>query len=139
MRSNKELESFAYVASHDLQEPLRMVTSFTQLLSLQYGDKLDDRAKEYINYAVEGSKRMYDLLNGLLTYSRIKTQGQDFTSVDMNWIIGKVKENLKLKLEETQASINYENLPHVNADQNQMIQLFQNLIGIVLNSTGMLP
>lgn len=128
LRSNKELEDFAYVASHDLQEPLRMVTSFTQLLSNQYGDKLDEKAKEYIYYAVDGSKRMYDLLNGLLAYSRVKTRGQEFSKVGMQDVIDKVKGNLRLKIQETHTTINHKDLPEVFADRNQMIQLFQNLI-----------
>jgi light-regulated signal transduction histidine kinase (bacteriophytochrome) len=87
LRSNTDLQQFAYVASHDLQEPLRMISSFTQLLQQRYGDKLDDDAKEYIRFAVEGSKRMYDLINGLLTYSRVQTRGREFSMVDMNNVV----------------------------------------------------
>lgn len=128
LRSNKELESFAYVASHDLQEPLRMVTSFTQLLSQQYEDKLDERAHEYINFAVEGSQRMYELLNGLLAYSRIQTKGKPFSLVDLNTVLENVTKNLSLQIKESNASIEIDKLPEVFADENQMIQLFQNLI-----------
>lgn len=128
LRSNRELENFAYVASHDLQEPLRMVTSFTQLLEMQYGDNLDSRAHEYINYAVDGAKRMYELLNGLLTYSRINTKGDEFTEVDLNKTIEVVKKNLRLIIKERKAIIRTRHLPLVSADENQMIHLFQNLI-----------
>ena len=128
LRSNKELENFAYVASHDLQEPLRMVTSFTQLLQIQYKDKLNDDANTYINYAVEGSKRMYDLLNGLLAYSKVNTKGRDFTPVDMNKVIVIVLSNLRLKIDETKAFIDFTDLPCIIADENQMVQLIQNLI-----------
>jgi PAS domain S-box-containing protein len=128
LRSNKELESFAYIASHDLQEPLRMVTSFTQLLSLQYSDKLDGRAQEYINYAVDGSKRMYDLLNSLLAYSRIQTKGKSFHRVELLQVLETTKKNLALKIRERDAVIKYDGLPVVFADEGQMIQLFQNLI-----------
>lgn len=136
LRSNKELENFAYVASHDLQEPLRMVTSFTQLLQKRYADKLDENANTYIQYAVDGSKRMYDLLNGLLAFSRIKTSGRDFTPVDMNKVLNKVKENLRLTLEEKHVKLESDNLPLIIADENQMIQLMQNLIvnGIKYNA-----
>lgn len=128
LRSNKELENFAYVASHDLQEPLRMVTSFTQLLQKRYSDKLDENANTYIQYAVDGSKRMYDLLNGLLAFSRIKTSGREFSLVDINKVLNKVKENLKLTLEEKHVVLESDNLPQIMADENQMIQLMQNLI-----------
>lgn len=128
LRSNKELENFAYVASHDLQEPLRMVTSFTQLLQKRYSDKLDENANTYIQFAVDGSKRMYELLNGLLAYSRIKTSGREFSLVDMNKVMNKVKENLKLILDEKGVVLEVDDLPQITADENQMIQLMQNLI-----------
>jgi PAS domain S-box-containing protein len=128
LRSNNDLQQFAYVASHDLQEPLRMVSSFTQLLQQRYQDKLDNDANEYINYAIEGSKRMYSLLNGLLSYSRINTRGGEFTSVKMNEVVRKVQENLRLIITERDAVIECSELPAVNADENQMIQLLQNLI-----------
>ncbi len=128
LRSNTDLQQFAYVASHDLQEPLRMVSSFTQLLKQRYQDKLGNDGNDYIRFAVEGSKRMYDLLNGLLTYSRIQTRGKDFEKVDLNEVLDKVKENLSLMIEETKAVINSKNLPVIFADESQMIQLIQNLI-----------
>jgi PAS domain S-box-containing protein len=128
LRSNKELENFAYVASHDLQEPLRMVTSFSQLLAMKYEDKLGKDAQEYIQYVVEGASRMYELLNGLLAYSRIQTKGKSFTLVKLNQVLSKVKSNLELTLKEKGAIINANDLPEVFADEIQMIQLFQNLI-----------
>lgn len=128
LRSNMDLQQFAYVASHDLQEPLRMVSSFTQLLQKRYYDKLDMEANEYINFAVDGSKRMYDLLNGLLTFSRIQTRGQEFSKVNMNNMLQKAKENLKLVIEETKAVITNTNLPEILGDESQMIQVLQNLI-----------
>lgn len=128
LRSNKELQTFAYVASHDLQEPLRMVASFTQLLSMQYGEKLDDRAQEYIKFAVDGAKRMYELLNALLDYSRINTRTQDFSWVDMNESLQSALNNLNVLIREKQAVIKSENLPKVFADGIQMVRLFQNLV-----------
>ncbi|HLO57277.1 MAG TPA: PAS domain S-box protein [Bacteroidales bacterium] len=128
LRSNKELENFAYITSHDLQEPLRMVSSFTQLLARNYGDKLDDRAKEYIEFAVEGAKRMYDLINGLLAYSRISRKEISLADVDLNDTIKTVMANLALVIKEKNCDIQVNRLPHVKADRNQMIQLFQNLI-----------
>jgi PAS domain S-box-containing protein len=127
-RSNLDLQQFAYVASHDLQEPLRMVSSFTQLLQRRYQDKLDKDANEYIHYAVEGSNRMYELINGLLAYSRIQTRGKDFDNVNMNKVLENVKNNLSLLIEETGCKITYCRLPVIFADENQMIQLLQNLI-----------
>ncbi len=128
LRSNKDLQQFAYVASHDLQEPLRMVSSFTQLLEQRYKDKLDEDGKEFIKYAVDGSKRMYDLLNALLLYSRVQTKGKNFVEVKMNDVLEKVIRNLILKVKETNAVISFKELPIVFADENQMIQLFQNLV-----------
>jgi light-regulated signal transduction histidine kinase (bacteriophytochrome) len=128
LRSNKDLHQFAYVASHDLQEPLRMVSSFTQMLQHRYGDKLDDDAKEYIRFAVDGSKRMYELINGLLAYSRVQTKGKEFVKVKMDRVVEKVIANLSIKIEERKAAITIRKLPVVFADENQMIQLLQNLI-----------
>ena len=128
MRSNKDLESFAYVASHDLQEPLRMVSSFMQLLSMKYENKLDKDAKEYIGFAVDGAKRMYELLNGLLSYSRLSSRGEEFSRVDMNRIKDRIIDNLKLIINERNAEILSDELPVVFADETQMVQLIQNLI-----------
>jgi PAS domain S-box-containing protein len=128
LRSNNDLKQFAYVASHDLQEPLRMVSSFTQLLQQRYKDKLDEDGNEYIRFAVDGSKRMYDLLNGLLAYSRVQTKGKEFVKVDMNEIVEKVKANLNLVIKEREAVITVKKLPVIFADESQMMQLMQNLI-----------
>ncbi len=128
-RSNRELEQFAYVASHDLQEPLRMVSSFTQLLEKQYKDKLDETALEYINFAVDGSKRMQNLINDLLAYSRVNSKGHEFENVDLEKVLDETLFNLELTIDENQASITRDCLPHICADYRQMIQLFQNLIG----------
>lgn len=129
VKSNRELESFAYVTSHDLQEPLRMVTSFTQLLEQKYGDQLDQNAKEYIGYAVGGAKRMYELINDLLSYSRITRKELAFSEVDLNEALEMVFSNLKLLIREKNCSIQSDELPVVFADRSQMIQLFQNLVG----------
>ncbi|HLN19452.1 MAG TPA: ATP-binding protein [Bacteroidales bacterium] len=126
--SNKELEEFAYVASHDLQEPLRSITSFMQLLSMHYKDKLDDNAHEYIKFAVDGAKRMYDLLNGLLAYSRIHTRSTPFVKVDTNRVLSNVLSNLAFLIKERKAEIKFDDLPEVLADETQLTQLFQNLI-----------
>lgn len=126
--SNKELADFAYVASHDLQEPLRMVTSFTQLLEVHYSDKLDDRGREYMQFVVDGAKRMYLLLNGLLDYSRVQTKGKVFMQVDTNHVLTNVLKNLTLVINERNAEIKFDELPVIYADEIQMLQLFQNLI-----------
>ena len=138
-RSNKELEQFAYVASHDLQEPLRMVSSFTQMLAKRYSDKLDDNAKEYIKYAVDGSKRMYDLINGLLTYSRVNTKGKEFETINLNEVLDLVKKNLNLTIETSGATIETTELPIIRADRNQMLQLFQNLVSNGLKFSNSIP
>jgi PAS domain S-box-containing protein len=127
-RSNADLQQFAYVSSHDLQEPLRMVASFVQLLEMQYSDKIDEQGKEYIKFAVEGVKRMQSLIKGLLAYSRIQTRSKAFEPVDLEKILQIVKENLKLHIEETGAEIVHDPLPVVMGDDTQLIQVFQNLI-----------
>ncbi len=127
-RSNEELEQFAYVASHDLQEPLRMVSSFTQLIERRYKDKLDKDANDFINFAVDGANRMQRLINDLLDYSRVTTRGKKFERIDIGSIVGQVSANLQNKIEESHAIITQDDLPVVEADESQMVRLFQNLI-----------
>ena len=127
-RSNQELKQFAYVASHDLQEPLRMVSSFTQLLERKYKNELDEEALEYINYAVDGAKRMQLLINDLLAYSRVNTKGGKLEDVDLEKVLDEVLFNLEILIEENQAVITRDPLPKICADHRQIVQLFQNLI-----------
>jgi PAS domain S-box-containing protein len=127
-RSNAELEQFAYVASHDLQEPLRMVASYVQLLKRRYADHLDATAEEFIGYAVDGATRMQKLIHDLLAYSRVGTRGRPFKTVDLNKLIKRVLENLHLVIEETFAEVSHDDLPSLPADETQLLQLFQNLI-----------
>ena len=128
-RSNMELQQFAYVASHDLQEPLRTIASFTQLLAKRYGDKLDDTAREFIAFAVDGSKRMQTLINDLLSFSRVGTQGRSLVPVSTDAVLDAVLKNLKRSTEESRAIITRDPLPVVLADELQLSQIMQNLIG----------
>jgi PAS domain S-box-containing protein len=128
-RSNKELELFAYVASHDLQEPLRMVSSYTQLLERRYSDKLDDDAREFIGYAVDGANRMQRLINDLLEFSRLSTRGKPLERTDVAELLGNVRVNLSVAIEETGALVTNDPLPVVAADAGQLGQLLQNLVG----------
>lgn len=139
IRSNKELEQFAYVASHDLQEPLRMVSSYMQLLSRRYQGKLDQDADEFIAFAVEGANRMKLLINDLLAFSRVGTRGKEFAPVELEETLEQVMMSLQLMVEETGASITHDPLPQVLADDGQMLQLFQNLIGNALKFRGTSP
>ena len=127
-RSNKELEQFAYVTSHDLKEPLRMISSFTQLLRKRYTHKLDKDADEFIEYIVDGAQRMQLLLDDLLEYGTITTETKQYENVSLNKVVDEIINNLKLAIEESGAIINYDELPIVVANRTQMIQLFQNLI-----------
>jgi PAS domain S-box-containing protein len=127
--SNTELEQFAYVISHDLQEPLRMVSSYTQLLAKRYSDKLDNDADEFIAYAVDGTKRMQSLLHDLLDYSRVGTRGKPFSLVNCEHIVEQAIANLKIAIEECDASVSYDVLPTIMGDEGQLVRLFQNLIG----------
>ncbi|MCX6543696.1 MAG: PAS domain S-box protein [Acidobacteria bacterium] len=128
-RSNQELEQFAYVASHDLQEPLRMVAAFTQLLAEKYKGQLDDKANKYIDYAVDGAVRMQRLINDLLTYSRISTKGNPPEATDSHAVLGEALRNLQAAIQESRAMVTNNDLPVVRADATQLAQLFQNLIG----------
>jgi len=128
-RSNEELEQFAYVASHDLQEPLRMISSYLQLLDRRYKGKLDKDADEFIFYAVDGANRLQTMINDLLQYSRVETRGKTFTAVDMNTVMGVVLNNLKVAIEESGGVVLSDPLPTVLADEAQMIMLLQNLVG----------
>jgi light-regulated signal transduction histidine kinase (bacteriophytochrome) len=127
-RSNAELEQFAYIASHDLQEPLRMVISYLQLLEQKYKNQLDARADEFIGYAVDGAQRMQTLINDLLNYSRVSTKGQPFKLVDCNSVLERAIANLQITIQESHAVITSDSLPEVIADTTQLAQLFQNLI-----------
>ncbi|QLE44347.1 PAS domain S-box protein [Nostoc sp. C052] len=128
-QSNQELEQFAYVASHDLQEPLRAVTGYTQLLMSEYGDRFDSTAQSYANFVVDGAKRMQRLIQDLLAYSRVGTRGKEFVTTDCNLAVQQALRNLRVAIAENQATVTVEPLPTLNADQNQLVQLFQNLIG----------
>lgn len=135
-RSNAELEQFAYVASHDLQEPLRVVASFTQLLQRRYKDKLDADANEFIAYAVEGANRMQRLINDLLSYSRIHTRGKPFEEVDCEEILGEARVNLQLAIEKSGAMVTNDRLPTVMGDASQLMRLLQNLIDNAVKFAG---
>ena len=127
-RSNKELEQFAYIASHDLQEPLRNVASFTQLLETKYENSVDDEIKSYINFAVDGAKRMQGLIKGLLEYSRISKNKKEFSKTNLKYCIDAAQKNLELILNETGTVIETGDMPEVNVDNLQMSLVFQNLI-----------
>lgn len=134
-RSNAELEQFAYVASHDLQEPLRMVSSYTQLLAKRYPDKLDKDANEFIAYAVDGATRMQRLIQDLLLYSRVG-RGVTLVPCELQAAYDQALRNLKLVLEESQAQVTHDPLPLVMGDSGQLVQLLQNLIGNALKFRG---
>jgi light-regulated signal transduction histidine kinase (bacteriophytochrome) len=128
-RSNEELGQFAYVASHDLQEPLRMVASYTQLLSKRYKGKLDSDADEFIAFAVDGASRMQGLIQDLLTYSRVATRGNDLLHTSSEEALRRALINLRGAIEDSGALVTHDSLPTVLADEMQLIQLFQNLVG----------
>jgi light-regulated signal transduction histidine kinase (bacteriophytochrome) len=128
-RSNEELEQFAYIASHDLQEPLRMVASYTQLLSMRYKGKLDSDADEFISFAVDGASRMQRLIKDLLAYSRVGTKPPDLQDTSSEKALQHALINLRGAVAESGALVTYDPLPIVVADEMQLIQLFQNLVG----------
>ncbi|MBI0583799.1 MAG: PAS domain S-box protein [Methanomassiliicoccus sp.] len=135
-RSNAELQQFAYVASHDLQEPLRVVINYISLLNRKYGEGLDDLAKEYMAYVNSGAERMRQLVDDLLQYSRIDSQGKEFKNVDMNQVVEDVMAGLRLSVAESNASVNIEKLPTVWGDEQQLGQVFQNLVSNAIKFHG---
>jgi light-regulated signal transduction histidine kinase (bacteriophytochrome) len=138
-RSNAELEQFAYVASHDLQEPLRMVTSYLQLITQRYQGRLDPDADEFIAYAVDGATRMHRLISDLLAYSRVGTRGKPFEPADCQAALDQALANLEIAIEEAGATVTRDPLPIVPADERQLVQLFQNLIGNAVKFHGQAP
>ena len=128
-RSNRDLEQFAYVASHDLQEPLRMVATYTQLLAERYQGKLDADADKYIQYAVDGAVRMQKLIQDLLAFSRVARQGMTLLSTDCNTVLEAGLKNLEAAIQESGAVVKHDQLPVVMADSSQLVRVFQNLIG----------
>ena len=138
-RSNKELERFAYVSSHDLQEPLRMVTLYSQLLEKRYKDRLDSDADDFIEYIVENAKRMRYLIDDLLEYSRVTSQAREFENIDLEKLLEDVLSNLSIPLVENNVNVTHDSLPTVFADRNQMIQVFQNLITNAIKFRGKEP
>jgi PAS domain S-box-containing protein len=131
-RSNTDLSQFAYFASHDLQEPLRMVSSYLQLIEQRYKDKLDAAGIEFISFAVDGANRMQNMINDLLAFSRVGTRGKLFEPTDCEVVLNQALSNLQIAIAESQAVITHDSLPIVTADNSQLIQLFQNLIANAL-------
>lgn len=135
--SNKQLEQFAYIASHDLQEPLRMVGIFTQLLERKYKDNLDEDADEYIDFIVDGAKRMKYLIDDLLTFSRLNTYEEvEFENVNMEFAFDDVLSNLKVLIDENNAEITHDHLPTVKGDPSQLMQVLQNLVSNAIKFHG---
>jgi signal transduction histidine kinase len=138
-RSNSDLQQFAYVASHDLQEPLRMVASYTQLLAKRYKGKLDKDADEFIAFAVNGANRMQALIQDLLAFSRVDTQGQHFEPTSVETLLGYALDNLKGGIEESGAVVTHDPLPTVMADERQLLHLLQNLLSNAIKFRGQDP
>jgi light-regulated signal transduction histidine kinase (bacteriophytochrome) len=128
-RSNRDLEQFAYVASHDLQEPLRKIASFTQLLQKRYGGQLDERADQYIDFAVDGAKRMQRLIQDLLGFSRVGRVGGEVVDVDLAQALAEATGNLDEAIAESGAVVTHDELPVVRGEAPLLVQLFQNLVG----------
>jgi len=138
-RSNAELEQFAYVASHDLQEPLRMVSGYVKMLERRYKGQLDDDADDFIHFAVDGAERMAVLINDLLTYSRVATRGKQFEPTDCEAVMEEILANLEVAVTETGATVTHDPLPTVVADEVQLGRLLRNLIGNAIKYHGEEP
>ncbi len=131
-RSNLELQQFAYIASHDLQEPLRAISGFTELLERRYKGQIDERADKYIGFIVDGTKQMQQVIQDLLAYSRVQTKAHEFSLIDMNDSLNQALSNLQVSIRDKKAVINVDRLPDIFADGTQITLLFQNLIGNAL-------
>jgi PAS domain S-box-containing protein len=138
-RSNAELQQFAYVASHDLQEPLRMVTSYMDLLNQKYGDKLDEKAKEYVGFATDGADRMRELINDLLQFSRLNSRPLTIKEVDMNTVVSEVMEILRISINDANAVVTVHHLPTVEADESRIKLVMQNLLSNAIKFHGASP
>ncbi|RYX84627.1 hypothetical protein EON83_09225 [bacterium] len=138
-RSNTELEQFAYVASHDLQEPLRAVAGCVQVLKRRYEGKLDERADQFIGHAVDGAQRMQNLIHDLLAYSRVGTKGKPFTDISLDKVVDGALQNLSASVSESQAQIERVPLPTIRGDSGQLEQVFQNLISNAIKFRGGKP
>jgi signal transduction histidine kinase len=134
--SNERLEDFAYIASHDLQEPLRTVSRYAELVAEDYGDELDDVGREYLDTVVTGAERMSSMVNGLLDYSRVTTRGDEMSTVDTAAVVDEVVTDLQVLADENDGTITVESLPTVTADRDQLWQVFQNLIKNALQHAG---
>ncbi|WP_408960416.1 MEDS domain-containing protein [Natrinema sp. 74] len=137
--SNERLEQFAYAASHDLQEPLRMVTSYLQLLENRYSDAFDEEGEEFLEFAVDGAERMREMIGALLEYSRIETRGDPFEPVELDQLLGNVLNDIQIQIEEANATITTEHLPRVEGDASQLRQVLQNLITNAITYSGDSP
>jgi len=127
-RSNEALQQFAYIASHDLQEPLRMVSSYVDLLESEYGDEFDGEATTYMDFAVDGAHRMQNMIDALLQYSRVETEAGEFAQIEPEDVVENTLTALQLRIEETDATVEFGSLPAVNADPDQLGQVIQNLV-----------
>ncbi|AGB38379.1 PAS domain S-box protein [Natronococcus occultus] len=134
--SNERLEQFAYAASHDLQEPLRMITSYLELLERRYGDRLDENGEEFLAYAVDGAERMREMIDGLLEFARVDTRGEPFEPVELDVVLEETLDTLRIKIDESGAEIELESLPRVRGDEAQLRQLFQNLLSNAIEYSG---
>jgi PAS domain S-box-containing protein len=134
--SNERLEQFAYIASHDLKEPLRMVTSYVQLLESRYGQELDEDAREFMDFAVDGAKRMQAMIDGLLEYSRVDTDGDPMEETELDAVLANVRDDLAVKIGDADAEVSADPLPTIVADRNQIRMLLQNLIANAIKYSG---
>ena len=135
-RSNERLQEFAYILSHDLQEPIRMVSSYVCLLEEELEAHLDEETQQYIDFAVDGAERMRGMIDGLLLYSRVETEGDEFLATDVNGVLAAVRQDLELKLAETDAELVVEEMPTAQADEDQLVQLFENLVKNAIEHGG---
>ncbi|WP_436348939.1 ATP-binding protein [Natronorubrum sp. FCH18a] len=134
--SNERLEQFAYAASHDLQEPLRMVSSYLQLIESRYGEEFDEDGEEFLEFAIDGAERMRSMIDGLLTYSRVETQGDPLEPVDLEEVLKDVRDDLQVMIAANDATITADSLPRIKGDPDQIRQVFQNLLDNAIEYSG---